>query len=35
MGFSLLVEMFNLRASAKRKLRQMKESEAVKEGRES
>jgi predicted tellurium resistance membrane protein TerC len=34
MGFSLLVEMFNLRASAKRKLRQMKESEAVREGRE-
>lgn len=28
MGFSLLVEAFNLRASAKRKLQQMKESEA-------
>ena len=32
MGFSLLVEMFNLRASAKRKLKQMKESEEVKAG---
>ena len=34
MGFSLLVEVFNLRASAKRKAEQMKESEAGKLGSE-
>jgi predicted tellurium resistance membrane protein TerC len=34
MGFSLLVEMFNLRASARRKARQLKESEAGKLGSE-
>ena len=32
MGFSLLVEVFNLRAAAKRKTKQMKESEAGKSG---
>jgi predicted tellurium resistance membrane protein TerC len=33
MGFALMVEVFNLRASAKRKAKQLKEHEAVMKGK--